>query len=129
MVIKNNMVGNDSVSSAVSSREFGITIPAGGNTVFSECLNVQGMPRISVQAESEDATTQVVSIILQGAISQQTLGGSPKWFDISPQLALLMSVGNTVFQNYDIAVQYVRIEATTTAGVEANLSVRVCASQ
>ena len=129
MVIKNNMIGNDSVSSAVSSREFSIGIPAGGNTIFTDCLNVQGLPRISVQAESLDSTTQIVSITLQGAISQQTAGGAPKYFDINPQLALLMSSGNTLFQNYDAAVEFVRIEATTASGVEANLLVRVCASQ
>ena len=129
MVIKNNMIGNDSVSSAVSSKEYTIVIPAGANTRYSDCLCTQGLPRIAIQCESLDNTVQIVTINVQGAISQQAVGGDPKWFDLNPQFALLMSANNTVYANYNIAVEYVRVEASIAGGVAANLLVRVCASQ
>jgi hypothetical protein len=127
MVIKNNMVGMEGVSSSVTSKEYNVTIDAGGNTVTTDCLSVQGLPRIALQVESRDSTTQIVSIILQGAIAQE--GANPRYFSINPQLSLLMSSNNYVYANFDIALEYVRVQAETASGVAANLRIRICASQ
>lgn len=127
MVIKNNMVGMEGVSSATVSKEYNIELEAGGDTGNTECLNVQGLPRIAVQVESRDSTTQVVSVTVQGAIAQE--GANPRYFNLNPQLSLLMSANNYVFANYDVALEYVRVQVETTSGVSASLRIRICASQ
>ena len=127
MIIRNNQFGNYEVSAGAVSVEQDLTLTAGGNTQLTGVLNVQGLPRIAVQVESRDNTAQTVQISLQGAIAQE--GANPRFFDLNPQLALLMSANNYVFGNYDIALQYIRVRAVTLAGVSADIRVRICASQ
>ena len=111
MVIRNNPVGKNEVSSGAISFEQDVTLAAGGDAQNSDTLNIQGLPRIAIQVESRDNTAQVVQIIVQGAI------------------ALLMSANNYVFANYNIALQYIRVNLTTAAGLAADCRVRICASQ
>jgi hypothetical protein len=127
MIVRNNAIGVEEVSSSAVSKEYLVSLTAGGDTQNTDCLNVQGLPRISVQVQSRDNTAQVVSIIVQGAIAQE--GANPRYFNLNPQMALLMSTNNYVYSNYDIALQYVRVVLETTAGVSADVFVRVCASQ
>ena len=127
MVIKNNMIGMNSVSSATTSKEYAVTLDAGGDIKSTACLNVQGLPKIAVQVESRDNTAQVVSVIVEGAIAQE--GAAPRYFKLNPQLSLAMTSGNYVFANYEIALEYVRVTVDTLAGVAANMYIRICASQ
>ena len=127
MVIRNNPVGKNEVSSGAISFEQDVTLAAGGDAQNSDTLNIQGLPRIAIQVESRDNTAQVVQIIVQGAIAQE--GAAPRFFNLNPQLALLMSANNYVFANYNIALQYIRVNLTTAAGLAADCRVRICASQ
>jgi len=127
MVIRNNAIGMQSVSSAAVSKEYEVTLTAGGDTQNTDCLNVQGLPKIAVQVESRDNSAQVVTVLVQGAIAQE--GANPRYFSINPQLSLLMSANNYVFANYEIALQYVRVQLVTAAGLAADVRVRICASQ
>ena len=72
MVIKNNMVGSEGVSSATVSKEYNIELNAGGDSANTDCLSVQGLPRIAVQVKSRDNTVQIVAITVQGAIAQRS---------------------------------------------------------
>tara|TARA_R100000406_G_scaffold54598_1_gene37352 strand:+ start:350 stop:733 length:384 start_codon:yes stop_codon:yes gene_type:complete len=127
MVIRNNAIGSSEISASAVSKEYQIQLQAGGDTVRTECLNVQGLPRIAIQIESRDNTTQVVEITLQGGIAQE--GADVRYFNLNPQLSLVMSSGNYVFSNYDMALQYVRIQAETSSGLQARIYVRITASQ
>lgn len=130
MVIRNNAIGNESVSSAAVSKEYNVTISS-DNTEATDCLQVQGLPRLTIQVESLDNTAQIVLVTVQGAVSQEGVagGGTPRYFSLNPQLTLAMTSGNYVFGNYDIALQYVRVNLTNSTGVSANTRVRICASQ
>ena len=127
MVIRNNQFGNKEVSSGAVSVEQELSLTAGGDSKTTDCLNVQGLPRIAVQVESRDNTAQIVEITVRGAISQE--GALPRYFSIRPQMSLLMSANNFVFENYNIALQYVQVQCTTAAGLSADVRVRICASQ
>ena len=80
MVIRNNPVGKNEVSSGAISFEQDVTLAAGGDAQNSDTLNIQGLPRIAIQVESRDNTAQVVQIIVQGAIAQE--GAAPRFFKL-----------------------------------------------
>jgi hypothetical protein len=127
MVIRNNAIGSSEVSASAVSKEYPVSLIAGGASQTTECLNVQGLPRIAVQVQSRDNTTQIVSVTVQGAIAQE--GANVRYFNLNPQLSLVMSANNFVFANYDMALQYCRVQVETTSGVSADVYVRITASQ
>ena len=126
-VVRNNAIGNFSVSSAASSRQFDVTNLAGGAAFSSSALLVQGLPRIQIQTESNTATINAVTCELQGAVTQT--GTAPQWFNIGTFILVTGAAAPQLFFEYNAAVEFIRVVCTNALGAAVSFKVRLLACQ
>ncbi len=126
-VVRNNAIGNFSVSSAALSRQFTIAALAGGATFTSSALLVQGLPRIQIQAASNGANANAVEVTLQGAITQS--GTAPEFFDIGKFVLVTGAAAPSLFFEYNAAVEFIRVVCINGVGAAVDFKIRLMACQ
>ena len=126
-VVRNNAIGNLSVSSAALSRQFNVVNLAAAAVFSSSALLVQGLPRIQIQTESNTVAVGSIVCELQGAITQN--GAVPQWFNIGTFIMVTGAAAPSLFFEYNAAVEYIRVVCTNGAGAIVSFYVRLLASQ
>ena len=127
-VIRNNGIGEISVSSASTAREWRIDTSTDGNSFVGDSLYVQGMKNIALQVEEFTTNVNQITFEVEASISQE--GALPQYFLVSQFLLNTGAGVNFLYFNYVIPCQFVRVKASIGGGTPAVLyRVRLMASQ
>ena len=123
-VIRNNVIGELSVSSASTVREWRVNTSTMGDVFTSDALYVQGMKNIALQV----ADVNQITFEVEASISQE--GALPQFFKVAQFFLNTGGGTNFLYFNYVIPCQFVRVYAFIGSGTpEVLYRVRLMASQ